>query len=171
MQNWEQASNLCGCRVGVLAVGGGSDAVSLENLLGVLQHGLIAELQVELQREKNINMKEQVLFMMNFIHASGFVSDLLLQHVLPLLSHLLHQQREVRDPVSCLQLLQCSVQQTEGASPSHTRAETVNTPREVKMTVGQESTRPHDTHTLTCSEPRQVYVRASGGGSVHEPPG
>lgn len=51
-------SNLCGCRVGVLAAGGGSDAVSLEDLLSLLQHGLIAELQVELQtdREKNENL-------------------------------------------------------------------------------------------------------------------
>lgn len=45
-------SNLCGCRVGVLAAGGGSDAVSLEDLLSLLQHGLIAELQVELQTDR-----------------------------------------------------------------------------------------------------------------------
>lgn len=44
-------SNLCGCRVGVLAAGGSSDAVSLEDLLGVLQNGLVAELQVELERQ------------------------------------------------------------------------------------------------------------------------
>lgn len=28
-----------------------------------------------------------------------------------------------------------------------------------------------DFNPLTCSAPRQVCVRASGGGSVHEPPG
>lgn len=45
-------SNLCGCRVGVPAAGGRSDAVTLEDLLGVLQHGLVAKLQVELETQK-----------------------------------------------------------------------------------------------------------------------
>lgn len=45
-------SNLCGGRVGVLAAGGRGDAVSLKDLLSVLQHGLIAELQVELETRK-----------------------------------------------------------------------------------------------------------------------
>lgn len=43
------ASNLCGRGVGALAAGGRSDAVSQEDLLGVLQNGLVAELQVELE--------------------------------------------------------------------------------------------------------------------------
>lgn len=46
-----EASDLCGCRRGVLAAGGGRDAVSLQDLLGVLQHGLVAELQVELETD------------------------------------------------------------------------------------------------------------------------
>lgn len=49
----QKKSNLCGCRVGVLAVGGSSDAMALENLLSVLQHGLIAELQMKLEEKMN----------------------------------------------------------------------------------------------------------------------
>lgn len=49
----EEKSNLCGCRVGVLAVRGSSDAMTLENLLSVLQHGLIAELQMKLGEKIN----------------------------------------------------------------------------------------------------------------------
>ena len=61
---------------------------------------------------------------MHHIHQKGVcVSDLLLQHVLPLLPHLLHQHRQVRDPVARLQLLQSGVQQAEGAGASHPRAE------------------------------------------------
>lgn len=45
---------LCGCRVGALAAGGGGDAVSLKDLLSVLQHRFIAELQVELEAQKRI---------------------------------------------------------------------------------------------------------------------
>lgn len=52
------------------------------------------------------------------------LAHLLLQHVLPLLSHLLHQQRKIWDPVSRLQLLQGGVQQTEGAGAPHPRAAT-----------------------------------------------
>lgn len=67
-------------------------------------------------------------------------SDLLLQHVLPLLSHLLHQQWKVWDPVSGLQLLQCSIQQTEGAGASDTRAETD------RQTDGVDSDEQHFSH-------------------------
>lgn len=47
--------NLSGCGVGVLAVGGGGDAVALKDLLSMLQHGLIAELQVELETRSEIH--------------------------------------------------------------------------------------------------------------------
>lgn len=50
-------SNLCGCGVGVLVAGGSSDAVSLKDLLSVLQHGLIAELQVELETDTGEHVK------------------------------------------------------------------------------------------------------------------
>lgn len=116
-------SNLCGCRVGVLAAGGSSDAVSLEDLLGVLQNGLVAELQVELERQSGEFVFNQRGVRSHFKKDSACHPDLLLQHVLPLLPHLLHQQGEVRDPVPSLQLLQRSVQQTEGAGASHARAE------------------------------------------------
>lgn len=53
-------SNLRGCSVGVLAAGGGSDAVSLKDLLGVFQHRFIAELQVELRTQE----EEEVMMMM-----------------------------------------------------------------------------------------------------------
>jgi len=43
-------SHLGGRGAGVLAAGG--DAVSLEDELGVLQHGLVAELQVQLEAQK-----------------------------------------------------------------------------------------------------------------------
>lgn len=55
-------SNLCGRRVGVLAAGGGGDAVSLKDLLSVLQHGLIAELQVELETDTKENIIYKTLF-------------------------------------------------------------------------------------------------------------
>lgn len=111
-------SNLCGRRVSVLAAGGRSDAVSQEDLLGVLQNGLIAKLEVQLEkqrRRKSVVTSDRSSRVLQASH-------LLLQHVLPLLPHLLHQQGEVRYPVSSLQLLQCSVQQTEGASSSHAGA-------------------------------------------------
>lgn len=47
-------TNLCGCRVGVLAAGGSRDAVALKNLLGVLQNSLIAKLQVELEADRKM---------------------------------------------------------------------------------------------------------------------
>lgn len=107
-------SNLCGCRVGVPAAGGCSDAVSLEDLLGVLQHGLVAKLQVELETQKrefalfvcfqykpfklSIKLaikhkciKQGMRPICEVLELS--VSHLLLQHVLPLLPHLFHQQR------------------------------------------------------------------------------
>lgn len=45
-------SNLCGRGVGVLAAGGRGDAVSQEDLLGVLQNGLVAKLEVELEKQR-----------------------------------------------------------------------------------------------------------------------
>ena len=53
-QTVEVLKYLCGCSVGALAAGGGGDAVSLKDLLSVLQHGFIAELQVELKAQKRI---------------------------------------------------------------------------------------------------------------------
>lgn len=53
-------------------------------------------------------------------------SHLLLQHVLPLLPHLPHQQRQVWDAVPRLQLLQCRIQQAEGASSAYARAEGIS---------------------------------------------
>lgn len=84
--------------------------MALKNLLSVLQHGLIAELQVELEtstkkyqayiialiKKKKDQTKLHVCVKLN----------LFLKHVLPLLPHLLHQQWKIWDPVSCLQLLQ-----------------------------------------------------------------
>lgn len=112
--------------------------MSLEDLLGVLQHGLVAKLQVELETQKREfalfvcfqykAFKLSIKLAINICEVLELsVSHLLLQHVLPLLPHLLHQQRQVRDPVSGLQLLQCSVQQAEGASAPHARAKTRRT--------------------------------------------
>lgn len=115
------ASNLCGRGVGALAAGGRSDAVSQQDLLAVLQNGLVAELQVELEKRRTSGKASSLEIPPAMLTRA---SHLLLQHVLPLLPHLLHQQREVWYLVAGLQLLQGSVQQAEGASSSHARAET-----------------------------------------------
>lgn len=65
------ASNLCHCRVGVLAAGGGSDAVSLKDLLSMLQYSLIAELQVELETDtKDIYKNLKLFFKSENLHCN-----------------------------------------------------------------------------------------------------
>lgn len=54
-------SNLSGCRVCVLAAGGSSDAVALEDVLSVFQHCLIAELQVELEITHSRGLESKAL--------------------------------------------------------------------------------------------------------------
>lgn len=48
--------NLCGCAAAPAAGcrGDGADAVPLENLLGVFQHGFVAELQVQLKTREHL---------------------------------------------------------------------------------------------------------------------
>lgn len=100
--------------------------MSQEDLLGVLQNGLVTELQVELEKRGENSIDDIIKKMLDLEIPTVVLmqaSHLLLQHIFPLLPHFLHQQGEVRYPIASLQLLQCSIQQAEGASSSHTRAE------------------------------------------------
>lgn len=100
--------------------------MALQDLFHMSHHRLMAELEVQLQRRVWPGQLGGEL-----AQARGPVPaparpgpHLLLQHVFPLLPHAPHQLRQLRDPVSSLNLLHSRVEQCKGSCAAHPGAVT-----------------------------------------------